>query len=131
MHMFNKFDSLCTIVFVFVVDLGLVHCHNWVGDEDRHTTDSQARGKGQARRVAVKQYVGCTPIKTYPSNLPEDIPWENDVQQLTLRFLHLTIKGSKVILLVWISLLRVSKVWRLLCIHFKNSSRHIKVLNQL
>ena len=29
--------------------------------------------------------MGCTPLRTYPSDLPENIPWKNGVEQLTLQ----------------------------------------------
>ena len=41
--------------------------------------------------------MGCNPITTYPSDLLEDIPWENDVKKLTLQHCtshHEKLKGD-------------------------------------
>ena len=77
--MFNKFVSLRTIVFVFVVNQGSTKAHNWIVDED------QVSGKGRARRVIVEQNAAFTPITTYPSDVPTNLPWENEVEQLSLQ----------------------------------------------
>ena len=34
--------------------------------------------------IYVEQVEGCTPIKMYPSDIPEEIPWDSGDQQLTL-----------------------------------------------
>ena len=49
--------------------------------EARHHTQG---GEGWARTQYVQLVEGCTPITTYPSDLPEDIPWESGLQQTTL-----------------------------------------------
>ena len=48
-------------------------CHPTQGDE------------GRARTQYVQLAEGCTPITTYPSNLPEELPWESGIQQTTLK----------------------------------------------
>ena len=49
--------------------------------EDHHPTQCC---KGQARAQYVQLAKGCTPISTYPSDLPEELPWESGNQQMTL-----------------------------------------------
>ena len=49
--------------------------------EARHPTQG---GKGQARMQYVQLAEGCMPIMTYPSDLPDKIPWESGIQQITL-----------------------------------------------
>ena len=41
-------------------------------------------GEGQARMQYVQLAEGCTPITTYPLDLPKEIPWESGLQQMTL-----------------------------------------------
>ena len=41
-------------------------------------------GKGQARMQYVQLAEGCTPITNYPSDLPEELPWESGLQKMTL-----------------------------------------------
>ena len=42
--------------------------------EGRHPTQV---GEGRVRMQYVQLAEGCTPITTYPSDLPEEIPWES------------------------------------------------------
>ena len=46
--------------------------------EVRHPTHG---GEGRARTQYVQLAEGCTPIMTYPSNLPKELPWESGLQQ--------------------------------------------------
>ena len=41
-------------------------------------------GEGRARTQYVHLVEGCMPIMTCPSNLQDEIPWENGLQQTTL-----------------------------------------------
>ena len=41
-------------------------------------------GEGRARTQYVQLDEGCTPITTYPSDLPKEIPCESGLQQMTL-----------------------------------------------
>ena len=66
-HVFNKFVCLNTIVFVFKEEKDSEEVCNFAN-----------RGEGQAR-VYVEEDVRCTPITAYTSNLPKELPWENDV----------------------------------------------------
>ena len=49
--------------------------------EARHPTQD---GEGQERTQYVQLAEGCMPITTYPSYLPDEIPWESGLQQTTL-----------------------------------------------
>ena len=49
--------------------------------EARHPTQG---GEGRARMQYVQLAEGCTPITTYPSYLPDEIPWGSGIQQTTL-----------------------------------------------
>ena len=72
-HGFDRFVCLHTNLFVFEPKQGLEEGRNYA-----------SRGEGRARRIYVEQDVGFTPITTYPSNIPKDLPWESGVQQITL-----------------------------------------------
>ena len=48
-------------------------CHPTQGDE------------GRARMQYVQLAKGCTPITTYPYDLPEELPWESGLSQTTLK----------------------------------------------
>ena len=45
--------------------------------------NAQAEGQGQ-RRATVEQMDGCMSTTIYPSDIPEALPWENDVDTLTI-----------------------------------------------
>ena len=49
--------------------------------EARHPTQD---GEGRERTQYAQLDEGFAPITTYPSDLPEEIPWESGIQQMTL-----------------------------------------------
>ena len=49
--------------------------------EAHHPTQG---GESRARTQYVQLAEGCMPITTYPSDLPNEIPWKSGLQQTTL-----------------------------------------------
>ena len=55
-------------VFFFEAEQGLEEGHHFA-----------KRDEGRERRVYVEQFEGCTPIKTYLLDIPEEFPWDSGV----------------------------------------------------
>ena len=52
------------------------------GSQEVHHPTQGGEGRGRTQYVQLAE--GCTPITTYPLDLPDEIPWESGLQQTTL-----------------------------------------------
>ena len=85
-------------------------------EEGRH---SKQRDEGRSRRIYVEQVEGCTPITTYASNIPEELPWDSGDQQLTLESCRSHYNKLQHDIYSLDLLQRANKLWRLFFNHCK------------
>ena len=95
--------------------------------EAHHPTEG---GEGQARTQYVQLVEVCTPISTYPSNLPEELPWESGNQQTTLESCRAHYDKLQNDLSSLDLAPENKQSIEMVCNHCKNSLRYMKILDQ-